>query len=373
MTIHICMIAGEFPPISGGLGYYTYNLSRELIGRGYKITVLTRGSWNKTHYEILDGISVYRVCFLPVYPFHIQLHGIFINKLFSRIESRFDLLHLHNHGIPPTKSSIPSIVTEHGTAKGFIENLDAIDIFSLALTSFSKMYVSIDSKVIANADKITAVSDSCAKELKLHYGVENVEVVNNGIDTSFFTPNKNNNQNICVLSTSALISKKGLPDLIKSIEYVRKDYPNIKCILTGRGPLERYLKKLVKQLKLEENIMFAGYVNRNELLEYYQNASIFVLPSYHEGLPTTILEAMSCGIPVITTDVPGNSEAVIDGETGLIVPPKDPEKLAASIIKLLNDDVLRAKMGNNGRTRAKRIYDWTIIADRFERIYLDLL
>lgn len=368
------MICQDFPPVARGAGYYAYNLSKKLIERGYKVTIFTRGSWKKTYCEEIDGISVYRVRFAPVYPFHLQFHGFFINKLIKAMESNFDVIHLHNPLIPVIHTTLPTIITEHGTVKGGVAHREALDLFSLGLKSFSRLYISIEKKLVNNADKVTAVSKSCAEELKMYYGIKDVEVVYNGVDTTFFVPSEMRNEDEpYILYTGSLDARKGLVDLIRSAEQVCQEYPDIKFILTGKGSLERRLRKLVHHnFNLDKNFSFVGYVDRNTLLRYYQNATLYVLPSYYEGLPTTILEAMSCRIPVVATAVAGTSEVVLDGETGLLIPPKNHERLTRAILNLLNDKSLRNKMGKNARNKVEG-YSWENIAEETERVYEALL
>lgn len=368
------MICQDFPPVARGAGYYVYNLSKKLIERGYKVTIFTRGSWKKTYCEEIDGISVYRVRFAPVYPFHLQFHGFFINKLIKAMESNFDVIHLHNPLIPVIRTSLPTIITELGTVKGGVAHREALDLFSLGLKIFAKLYISIEQKLVSNVDKVTAVSNSCAHELKSYYGIKDVEVVYNGVDTNFFVPSEMRNEDEpYILYTGSLDALKGLTDLIRSAKYVCQEYQNVEFIMVGRGPLEKKLKKLVHDLGLEEKICFTGYVNREVLLKYYQNATIFVLPSYHEGLPTAILEAMACGLPVVATAVTGTSEVILDGETGLLIPPKRPDKLTNAILRLLINKELREKMSKNAKEYVKRNFTWDIIAKNFEEIYVDMV
>lgn len=371
---HVCMICKDFPPVARGIGYYVYNLSKKLIEKGHKVTVFTRGSWKKTYYEEIEGVSVYRVRFVPLYPLHLQLHGFFINRQIRSMESNFDVIHLHNPLVPVIHTSLPTIITEHGTVKGGIASRDAVDIFSLGLKIFAKLYISIEQKLVSNVDKVIAVSNSCAHELKSYYGIKDVEVVYNGVDTLFFVPNEMENEDEpYILYAGSLDALKGLTDIIRSAKYICREQQNIKFILAGRGPLEKYLKRLVHDLGLDEHFSFTGYVDQEILLKYYQNATIFVHPSYHEGLPTTILEAMSCELPVVATAVAGTSEIIIDGKNGFLVPPKNPERLAKAILSLLNNKELRERMGKNDREYIKRNFDWNLIAKKFEEIYVNVV
>jgi glycosyltransferase involved in cell wall biosynthesis len=363
------MIGSEFPPIAAGGGYHIYNLSKKLVERGYKVTVFARGSRKKTYYEEVDGISVYRVRYIPLYPFHLQFHGIFVNRLFKSMESSFDLVHLHNSNIPVIHSSLPTIVTEHGTMQGYVNNRKALDLQSLVVKAFSRMYVSIDRKVIEGANKVIAVSNACARELQDYYGIKDVDVVYNGVDTNFFIPAEEKEwKDPYVLYTGRLSPEKGLLDLIESAKYMCQDYPETKFVIIGRGPLERRLRKLVHNLNLNKSISFLGYMNQNTLVKYYQNAMVYVLPSYIEGLSTTLLEAMSCGIPTIATNIAANSEVVVDNETGILVPPGDSKALTDAIIYLLENEDIRESMGKNARKKVEG-YSWERIVEETEKVY----
>lgn len=372
--MNICMIAGEFPPVTRGVGNFVYHLSKTLTNRGHKITVLTRGSRKQTYCEYIDGITVYRVKFLPLYPFHLQFHRYHLNRLIVKLEPFWDIIHLHFPIIPDINSSKPLIITEHGTMVDAINNRDTSDLFSFGLKTFAKLYIDIEKNLVNKADIVTSASKSVADKLNNLYGVDVSEIVYNGIDTDFFNPLSNRNkERDYILYTGILDAQKGLTDLIKSLKIVCEEFPNIRLLLTGNGPFERYLKKMVNNLHLNNNVKFLGYVDKESLLSYYQNATIYVLPSYSEGFPTSILEAMSCGIPVIGTNVTGTSELIINNENGLLVPPRNPERLAESIIYLLDNKNLRDKMGKNGRNLMKQRFDWDLITDKIENCYFSLL
>ena len=374
--MHICMVGADFPPNCHGPGNYIYYLSRELVKRGHTVTVITRGIWNKSYiHEKIDGISIYRVRFIPVYPFHVRLHGIFLRKVFKSLASNFDILHLHSPLIPNIRTTLPIVLTEHGTVKSDIDNSELIDIHSMVIKLFSREFISLDVKAIRNSDTVIAVSNSCAKDLRDIYKINSrIVTVNNGTDTNFFIPKERNDmEEPYILYTGRLDSRKGLVDLIESAKYVCQEHSEIKFILTGKGPNKKYLEQRINELGLKKNFYFAGFVARPKLLQYYQNATVYVLPSYYEGLPTTLLEAMSCGIPTIATDVKGSSEVIADGETGLLVPPRDPKRLAKAILKLLNDKSLRLRIGLNARKYVVDNYDWEIITGKIEKIYESLI
>lgn len=376
MKLNICIVTSEFPPNCAGIGQYAYNLSTKLLKMGNHVTVITRGSWKKVKIENFDGIKVYRVRFLPLPPIHIKIHGCFLNKFFSETfdETSFDIIHYHSPLVPPIKTELPSVTTFHSCWKTEGEMYTKItDIYSLYVRMFKRFFVIDEINSIKNTDKITTVSHKIAEDLSDLYGVgiSETTVVENGVDVTLFKPDpKLDREKFTVLYTGRLVYRKGLVDLVKSAEYVCKEYPNTSFVLTGSGALRPTLEKLVHHLKLEDNFSFLGFVTHTELIRHYQTDAIYVLPSYYEGLPTTVLEAMSCGMPVVATNIPGTDEAIANGKTGLLVPPREPKRLAEAILRLLDDEELRKKIGDAGRMHVVNNYDWDIIANKIEQVYM---
>ena len=373
------MVTPEFPPNCAGVGYYAYNLSKKLIEMGNDVTVITRGSWKKVKIECFNGIKVYRVRFLPLPPVHVKIHGYFLNKFFSKTfdENNFDIIHYHSPLVPPIKTDLSSITTFHACWEAESKMYDKItDIYSFYVRMFYKFFVQYEMNSIKDIDKITTVSHKVANELSTFYGVDinEIAVVKNGVDVNFFTPiSKNDNKESSILYTGRLVYRKGLIDLVKSAEYVCKECADASFILAGKGALRSTLEKMVHDLKLESKFSFLGFIAQDELIKHYQINTIYVLPSYYEGLPTTILEAMSCGMPVVATGIPGTNEVVVDGETGILVPPKNPKALADAIIKLLKDEKLRKKMGKAGRKRVEKEFSWEKITRKVVEIYKETI
>lgn len=372
--MHICMIVGEFPPHCGGIGYYVYNLAKNLDERGYSITVLTRGNWNqKLIKENLGNITVYRTRFIPLYPFHIELYSKFLERIFRNLEDEFDIVHFHNPLVPFIDTKVPTLLTEHGTVKAPIDNMEEQGIHSYLNKLFAKKFIDLDINIIKNVNKLSAVSKSCAEDINNFYNLKKeIEIVYNGVDTKFFCPKIKTNIDQYVLYTGRLYAGKGLFDLIQSAKYVCNEFPDIKFVLAGDGPLKKQLIKEIFKLNLQNNFILPGFLSREKILETYQNANIYVLPSHSEGFPTTLLEAMSCGIASISSDIGGCSELIDNFKNGVLVPPKNPKILASIMIKLLKDDILRDQLGTNARAHVIKNFDWEIITSKFDNIYKDI-
>ena len=373
----ICMIISTpFPP-KEGIGYYTYNLSRKLIEKGHEVVVITRGSWNKIQRQVYNDIEIIRVPFIPVYPFYLYVHGTFVNKLFKSLESQIDIVHIHTPLPPLIKTSLPIITTIHTPMLADNRYIQVSSIFSL-FSKISARFVSypLELKLIKTSDMITTVSESIAQEMK-EYSLDpvNLTVMFNGVDEKFFYPKqkKSGDNGRYILYVGRIDREKGLFDLVECGRYVCDEMNNVSFVLAGNGRDLSNLKQKIKKAGLQKKFKFLGQVDKNQLVKLYQNASIFVLPSYHEGLPGVVLEAMSCGLPVITTDVRGNRDLITNGENGIVVSPRAPKKLAAAIVCLLNDDDLQQTLGNNARKTIEENYTWDSISSKFLRHYESLI
>lgn len=371
--LHVCMITGDYPPDAGGISQYVYNLSKMLVFLGHEVTVLTRGSL-KEKKTIEDGIVVYRLPFFPIYPVHVKLHGYFVNKRFKNLEADIDIIHCHSPLVPVLKTNKPMIVTSHVLTEKVIGSLRELNYNTIINKLFRKILVNHDLNVLRAADKIIVLNEDAKRDILETCGLNNETVViPNGVDTNLFKPIPIRSKNEkYVLFTSKHTEEKGIYELVNASKLVINKHKDIKFVITGKGPLTKRLYKQIKVMDLERDFILTGHIDRGRLLKLYQNAFVFVLPSYYEGLSTSLLEAMSCGIPVVATAIAGTSEVVVDSEAGLLVPPKNPEKLADAIIYLLGNEDIREKMGKNGR---KKVEDYSLekIAEKIEKIYEEVI
>ena len=174
-----------------------------------------------------------------------------------------------------------------------------------------------------------------------------------------------------------LTRKKGSGYLIEAAAKLLPQFPNLHVLVIG-GQLstdpEPFYPEIVERIRtlgIEKHVTITG--QREDIPELLGLLDIFTLPTFtHEGLPRSILEAMSMGLPVVATDIRGCREAVVDGETGLIVPPQDSEKLAEALGKLLSDSDLRQAYGKAGRQRVEAEYDERLVFERLAEYYREL-
>lgn len=369
--MRICIItSASFPP-EEGIGNYIYNMSREFIQKGHQVTVITRGSFSKTKEEDFEGIKLYKVPFTPIYPFHVHFHGIFVNKLLKSIENKFDVIHVHSPLPPLVNSKVPVLLTIHSPMKSGASVLEITDLFSLAI-KFQAKYIScpLEMKLIRNSHMITAVSYKVAEDLK-EYGVksETIRIIYNGVDHRFFVPSSTIPETKYILYTGRISYGKGLVELIECAREVCETRKDVDFLLAGDGPLLPTLKERVNSLNLQSRVKFLGRVNRDFIITLYQNASIFVFPSYYEGLPGSLLEAMACKLPIVATKVPGNIELIEHNMNGILIPPKNVSELTKSLLCLLDNPELGEKIGKNARKTVEDKFTWDAISDNILNCY----
>ncbi len=181
-----------------------------------------------------------------------------------------------------------------------------------------------------------------------------------------------------LLTVGRLVPRKGIDTVIRALPLLIPGLPELAYDIVGDGPDRARLKALVSDLGLEETVNFHGAVSQSELTDFYRRAHIFVMPARHEieassmeGFGIVYLEASASGLPVVAGRAGGAVEAVRDGETGLLVPPDNPEALAQTLGKLLADDDLRQKFGGAGRRWVEAEMNWDRSAQRLARM-LDL-
>jgi len=374
----ICMlISTPFPP-EEGIGFHTYNLSKKLMEKGHEIVVITRGSINKTKKEFFDGIEIYKVPFIPFYPFYIKIHGYFVNKIFKKIEKEIDIVHIHSPLPPYLKTKKPKITTIHTPM--LIDHCTYTKLKSLH-SFFSKLSARLisyplEKKLIKNSNIVTTVSETVAKELYAYnINPKNVIISGNGVDEKFFyhkQKQKKDNYKY-IMFAGRLDREKGLFDLVDCAEYVCNKRSDVFFIVVGKGRDLNKIRKKTKKKGVDHRFIFLGQVEKNQIVKLYQNASIFVLPSYHEGLPGVLLEAMSCGLPIIATDVRGNRDLITDGKNGVMVPPREPKKLAKAILMLLKNEQIGIKQGLYARKTIEEKYTWNSVSNKFLSCYKSLV
>lgn len=230
-------------------------------------------------------------------------------------------------------------------------------------------------RTLGGASFVATVSEANVRYLDaVLKGCSPVALVRNSVDLGRFpAPNGRCPEPATVVSVARLVEKKGLDDLIRACALLAKQGTPVRLDLVGDGPLLSELKGLAAAEGAD--VRFLGALDHDEVLACYRRAAVFSLPCViastgdRDGLPTAVLEAMASGVPAVTTGVNGLAEAVVDGETGLVVPERDPEALAEAIGRLIDDPGLALRLGARAREHVARTFALSDSAARLRTLF----
>jgi glycosyltransferase involved in cell wall biosynthesis len=376
--MHIGILLSTPLPPREGIGFYTWNLAKHLKKNGHEVTLITRGSLRKTTWEEIDGITIFRPTFVPLYPFHVHIHSVFVNRLLKKIGGGLDVLHLHTPLVRYPKTKLPGLVTFHTTMKANTMAQTQKTILEFVTRWQTHVSITLEKHLISKVKIITSVAKSVAEELK-QYDVDpkSVLVLGNAVDTRIFFPGElghpDQQRDRYIFTAGRLAPRKGLEDLLACAKIVRERDPSLQFWIAGSGPYEKHLRDLANSLEVGDTVRFLGHISkRQELVSLYRGAVCYLHPAHYEGLPTVLLEAMACGRPVIATGVSGALDVIKDGINGLLVPPHNPEQLANKVVQISNDQTLRAKLGAEALKTIREKYSWELVARNYQQLYSTL-
>ncbi|HZX09848.1 MAG TPA: glycosyltransferase family 4 protein [Acidobacteriota bacterium] len=285
---------------------------------------------------------------LPVFPLKVRSEADIIAVLkLARQMKKANCVLVHSHDAHAAAVSAMAASRAKIPLRFISRRVD----FPLKNNYFSKI------KYRRDVDMIIAISEGVKKVL-VSCGIDKkkIKVVPSGID---YTPFENvsskdylhrefgfSKNDFLVGIVAHLADHKGHKYLIEAAGILKKKAPNIKLIIVGKGPLRMELDQKVKEVGVEDIVLFLGF--REDVPQIMASLDLFVLSSYLEGLGTSILDAMASHLPVVATDVGGIPEVVTHEKTGLLVPPKNPAALARAILRIYNDRKLAYSYGENG-------------------------
>jgi glycosyltransferase involved in cell wall biosynthesis len=226
-------------------------------------------------------------------------------------------------------------------------------------------------------ERVVTVSVSIRQTL-IEGGVrpELIEVIYEGVDLGWIDTHQSAavlevKEKLKVGMVAHMSAEKGHGVLLEAAAQIVSKIPEVVFVLVGKGDLMPQLQEKIRELGIENHVIFTGFRHDSETL--MREFDIFCLPSLSEGLSSAILVAMASSLPVIATQVGGIPELVVDGETGLLVPPNDVHRLAAALDQMLVSESLRRRMGQAGRRRVERSFTLQRKLDETEQLYLTLL
>jgi glycosyltransferase involved in cell wall biosynthesis len=376
--MRVLVLNYEFPPIGGGGGEVSKNIARFLVQLGVEVKVLTAHWGNLPLHESIDGYEVYRTPSLRRYPDRCTVREMFAFTFFNLLPSlrlarqwRPDLIHVH-FAIPVGPLAylvkkiyhIPYIVTLHG---GDVPGFDPqqTDNWYRFLLPFTR-------PIWHQASAVISVSRSLYELAQQAYPEVPVAIIPNGIDCDYFTPSgepPHVSDRVRFIFVGRIAEQKGLAYLIQALPLLRqRTRIPFELQVVGDGPLRHELETLASQLGVSDCIQWTGWVPQSQVRDWLREADAFVLPSLMEGHSIALLQAMGCGLPVVTSDAVGNRDVVHVGENGFLVRMRDVEAWADTLAALIENRELRERMGKCSREMVDS-YDWRVITEKYLRTY----
>jgi len=360
------MVSPCYYPVKGGTETTVRNLAMVLNKNRVQTDVMTfnvdqnrNPKWQgKT--EKIDGIIIYRIPALKWINSYRFTAGVnFIPSRFTNILKDYDIIHFHEFELSfPFFSALvkkPKIIHLHGINYNFLKRHH---ISRFLLKHLTHLYISI-SKQMTN------------ELINLGLPYSKIVYLPNSVDTNLFKSGKRKEENM-LLFVGRISQSKGLHILLKSLQYLKD---SIRLTIIGPPDWDvNYYQNILKMIENENRkgkheIKYLGVKEQIELVEWYQKASLFVLPSFIEGFPVTLLEALSCETPVVATPVGGIPEIIKNHKTGILIPTGDSTRLAEAIQYLLENKDIRLKMGREGRTLVTKHHSLEVAAKKLIMIY----
>lgn len=363
----ILVVSHEYPPIGGGGANACFFLTKGFRERGHQVTLVTANYAEMQREETINGVRVIRVDAKREHQEHCSFMEMlsYLHKALPVVDKlekqdKYDIC-LVFFGIPSgplgyvlkKKYKLPYIIRfGGGDVPGFQER-------------FAKVYKILAPAIKAiwkNADALVANSQGLRDMALRFYDKKEFDIICNGVDTDVFKPiEKIEREEFQILFVSRLIERKGLQHVIPHLEEIQQSTDKrIKLIIVGDGPYRSELEKQVNQYNVQALVQFEGQKDKTEIVSYYQNADLFILPSAKEGMPNVVLEAMACGLPIIMTPCEGSGE-LIDGN-GYIA---DTEQFTDRIIQFCNQLDILKKCGERSRKLVEDRFTWKAVVEEY--------
>jgi len=363
-------------PFLGGGQINLISLAKNLDREKFEVFACSRDGG-----PLVEEVEKNNIQHFPV-PFSKRIGAKIVQKIVTILKNnKIDILHTHG-GVAgffgrwaARKCRTPVVVhTLHGIHYLHYRNFLLKLFFVLLEKYFSRFTDAI--VFVSEADRKKGENFKLGSEEKMY-------TIKNGIDLPAFkekniTDLKDDKRKELGLESfqpivgtvARLHRQKGIPYLLKAAKRISQAFPRIKILIIGGGPLDKKLERAAKRLGVKECVWFMG--ERKDATELLSLFDVFVLSSLWEGLPYVLMEASTLEKPVVASDVDGIREVIEDGETGILVPARSPEKLAEAVIRLLHEKDLAAQLGANAKKSIPPKFSLSRMVEETQNLYLKL-
>ena len=392
----VLMVSWEYPPVViGGLGRHVHHLSTALAAAGHEVVVLSRrpsGTDPSTHPssdEINEDVRVVAAAQDPhEFTFakdmmawtlamgHAMVRtGLSLKGTSSDHPWRPDVVHAHDWLVahPAVALSefydVPMVSTIHATEAGRHSGWVS--------GSLSRQVHAVESWLVRESDSLITCSASMRDEITELFGpgLAEVTVIRNGIDAARWPFAERRRHGVAggppeLIFVGRLEYEKGVHDAIAALPRIRRAHPGTTLTIAGDGTQQDWLVEQARKHRVLKATRFVGRLDHAELLAALHRADAAVLPSHYEPFGLVALEAAAAGTPLVTSNIGGLGEAVINGETGMSCPPRDVARLAEAVGAVLDDPAAAQRRARAARERLTSDFDWHTVADETAQVYL---
>lgn len=399
--LRVAMLSHTYPTFAGGFAAaFVHHLAVALIRRGHEVYAVVPWHPSMRSHETMDGVHL--VTFRPnrlisygdpdTYSDDSYIRRPRLSIALSMLDSvlrlyrairefKIDIVHAHwtvpmgfVAGFVKILTGIPVFVTMHGR--------DIRPTSAVTRLWFMRPFLRF---AFSQADRLIVVSQEYAGYARAAGAPpDKIHIIGNGVDLERFCPSQQGVDQVrrryaipdcarVILAVGELSPHKGFDLLLKAMPTILEQVPETVALIVGAGQQLGTLVALCDQLGVENRVIFVGEVPNAELGPYENACDLLVMPSRAESFGIAALEAMACARPVVAACVGGLAGIVVDGETGLHVPPDDSASLARAIIHLLQDQKLAQAMGMNALQRVRSSYSWDHVAQETDSLYMQVL
>ena len=403
--LRIALLGYRSQPHGGGQGVYLRYLSKALVDAGHTVDVISGPPYPHLDPRVrlitLPSLDLFENGLLSLRPRHLwslsniiewtsKLTGGFSEpytfgrravKYLKHHSGDYDLVHDNqslSYGMLQIQDmGLPLVTTVHHpiTSDLRIALNAARNPWERLLIRRWHAFLGMQTRVVRQLRNIVTVSDCSRQDIARDFGLQpaGISLVHNGIDTEVFRPLPGVERNpLRLMATcSADAPLKGLRYLLKAFAILLRSEPHLELLLVGKPKPGGQTEKLVRRLGIGDRIQFVSGISTEQMVQYYAEASIAVVPSVYEGFGLPAGEAMACGVPVVSTD--GGALPEVVGEAGVIVPKKDAEALAEAIAGLLRDPGRREELSARGRQRIEDLFCWHVCARQMADYYRQVI
>jgi glycosyltransferase involved in cell wall biosynthesis len=398
--LHLCDSLN--PAGLGGYESYLHYLSQHLVSRG-DVSIVVTQTPNRDSPEYVDH-EYYRVHYLPGNYLEARKWEFLelpederesnVSKLFNENDLELNIESLENQLLDVVSEFKPDIIHAHSTYVVFnrvlskLQERGSLGEIPMIVTIHGRpkplilpngeQTTDFDSFTdVCPFDLIVAVSSNVADVLDEYLSRKELDIpvlpLYAGIDLTVFYPTPEIEKKWDIAFLGRLEKMKAVDLFPEMLVQLKQDFPDLKMLMTGEGSLKNSLLEEFDRLGVSQMVHYLGVVETERVPELINQSCIFIYPSREEPFGLSIIEAMACGVPVVTTNVFGPSEIITNELDGLVVNPNDVRALAEAIRTLLNNKQLRMKIGLQGRTTVEKRFDINQHLENLISIYQDLL